>query len=220
MRSNINNKRASSQRLSQEESGKLPSADASVAPAQSTPDARAADAGTIPQGFQYRNQKKRYPWWVKSVDRMTTETDDSVAVHPRRNLMVAGFLKEQERHQELAGKGRARLTENIKNNVPGWQLKDVALLFASGTYFAGGATLDGKYYDGIERIAEIVSVQIHPPDELGVPRWEGSEEEASEMVQAAAIHLGAAQVGYAAVKPLWLHPRFPFRPKRRPSHPN
>jgi hypothetical protein len=28
--------------------------------------------------FVYRDQKGRYPWWVRSVDRITTEVDESI----------------------------------------------------------------------------------------------------------------------------------------------
>ena len=53
-------------------------------------------------------------------------------------------------------------------------------------------------------IRAAVSKLIHPPDELGVPRWKCTEEEASAMVEAAGIHLGASQVGFTALNPQWL----------------
>ena len=162
--------------------------------------------GTIPEGFTYRDQSKRFPWWVKSVDRITTETDDAAAERPEDviySLFGKGAVKGTPNGN---ARNRAVLIDKINGNVPGSRIEDVSLLFASGTYFAGGVTLDGIGFDGIERIAEIVSVQIHPPQELGVERWEGTPEEASKMVETAAIHLGAAQVGFTALNPLWLPP--------------
>jgi len=162
--------------------------------------------GTIPSGFTYRDQSKRFPWWVKSVDQITTETDEAAAKRPEdvlfslfRKGVVKGISDGNARNRHM-------LTEKIKGNVPGSRIEDVSLLFASGTYFAGGATLDGLGFDGIERIAEIVSVQIHPPQELGVKRWEGTPEAASRMVETACLHLGAAQVGFTAMNPLWIPP--------------
>lgn len=171
-------------------------------------------AGHSVTGFKYRDQRKRYPWWVKSVERMTTETDDSLATK-RHSMPIFGVVqfKDHEEYLALAAKGYAKLRENVINRVPGWRIQDISLIFASGTYFAGGYTLDGNYYDGMEKIAKIVSVQIHPPDKLGVPRWEGSELEASDIVETAAIHLGASQVGFAAVNPLWLPASVRFDPE-------
>ncbi|MEW6186639.1 MAG: reductive dehalogenase [Thermodesulfobacteriota bacterium] len=157
------------------------------------------------KGFKYRNQRKRYPWWVKSVEKMTTETDDSIVKKPGLPLFAQLQFENHDEFVALCEKGKNRLVDHIKNNVPGWQIQDVSLIFASGTYFAGGYTLDGNYFNGMERISKIVSTQIHPPQKLGVPRWEGSEFEASEMVETAAIHLGAVQVGYAVINPDWHH---------------
>jgi epoxyqueuosine reductase len=168
--------------------------------------------GSTAKGFKYRDQRKRYPWWVKSVEKMTTETDDSVAKKPGMPLFGLRQFNKHDEHLAQHAKGYARLIENIKANVPGWRIQDVSLTFAAGTYFAGGYTLSGNYYDGMEKIADILSVQVHPPDKLGVPPWEGSEEEASEMLETAAIHLGAAQVGYTTVKPIWLPESMRFDP--------
>lgn len=168
--------------------------------------------GTIPEGFTYRDQRKRYPWWVKSVNKITTETDDSTAKQPEDVLFSLLMKRVVKGSPNWVARNRDKLIEKINENMSGSRIEDVALLFASGTYFAGGATLDGKGFDGIARIAEIVSVQIHPPEELGVKRWEGTPEEASKMVETAAIHLGAAQVGFTAMNPLWMPPFIRFDP--------
>lgn len=165
------------------------------------------------KGYKFRDQRRRYPWWVKSVERMTTETDDTIARQPGLPIVAeVWFFKGREEYQALVAKGQAKARENIINKVPGCRIQDLSLIFASGTYFPGGYTWDGNYYDGIEKVSKIVSVQVHPPDKLGVPRWEGTDAEASEMVEAAAIHLGALQVGYAAVNPLWLSTMARFDP--------
>ena len=44
------------------------------------------DPGTIPEGFVYRDQRKRYPWWVKSVDKITVPTDASEIEKPANSL--------------------------------------------------------------------------------------------------------------------------------------
>jgi len=177
------------------------------------PDSQAAGS-VAAKGLKFRNQRRRYPWWVKSVDKMTTDTDDSIARQPGIPIVgQAMFGKGREEYLALVAKGQARLSENIINKLPGWRIQDLSMIFASGTYFPGGYTFDGNYYHGIEQISKIISVQVHRPDKLGVPRWEGTEEEASEMVETAAIQLGAMQVGYTTVNPLWLFPTARFDPE-------
>jgi hypothetical protein len=113
------------------------------------------------KGFKYRNQRKRYPWWVKSVEKITTETDDSIVKKPGLPLFAQLQFENHEELMALSEKGKNRLVDNIRNNVPGWRVQDVSLIFASGTFFAGGYTLDGNYFNGMERISKIVSTQIH-----------------------------------------------------------
>ena len=180
---------------------------------KSVADNEAATGSLAAKHYKFRSQRGRYPWWVKSVEEMTTETDDSIARQPGIPIVgQAMFGKGRDEYLALVAKGQARLRENILNKLPGWRIQDFSLIFASGTYFPGGYTFDGNYYDGIEQVNKIISVQVHRPDKLGVPRWEGTEEEASEMVEAAAVHLGAIQVGYTAVNPLWLFPTVRFDP--------
>ena len=157
------------------------------------------------KGYKFRDQRKRYPWWVKSVDKMTTETNDAVSERPAIIPTLIYYTTGREDYLKRKEKGRARTIENIKNNVPGWQIQDVALMYASRTYLATGQNKTGTFFDGQERIAEIVASLMVTPDELGVPRWQGSEEKASRIVEAAGIHLGAAQVAFTAMNTHWMH---------------
>jgi reductive dehalogenase len=157
------------------------------------------------KGYKFRDQRKRYPWWVKSVDKMTTETDDAVSERPATIPTLVYYTTDMENYLKRKAKGRARMIENINNNIPGWQIQDIALMYASRTYLASGQNKTGTFSDGQERIAEIVASLIVTPDELGVPRWQGSEERASRIVEAAGIHLGAAQVAFTAINTHWMH---------------
>ena len=67
--------------------------------------------GTILEGFIYRDQKKRYPWWVKSVDKVTKKTDDSIAKQPEfvvhhspearsQKVPQLGFSKQGQSHRK------------------------------------------------------------------------------------------------------------------------
>jgi len=54
-------------------------------------------------------------------------------------------------------------------------------------------------------VHQLLRAHVPTPEQLGVDRWEGPEEEASAMVEHAAIQFGAAQVGFAALEPKWLY---------------
>jgi hypothetical protein len=40
------------------------------------------DPAGIPEGYVFRDQRGRYPWWVKSVDRITTPVDVAASAQP------------------------------------------------------------------------------------------------------------------------------------------
>ena len=46
----------------------------------------------------YRDQKKRYPWWVKTVDEITTETDDSRSSKPDFHRIAHTILFESDKN--------------------------------------------------------------------------------------------------------------------------
>ena len=163
------------------------------------------DPAAIPDGYVFRDQRGRYPWWVKSVDQITTPVDVSAWERTKTNkiLMMLG----PEREESLARKkpARRRMIEKMLNNEPGNRLQDFALHYASETYFAAGVDMfNVGFILEFLNIHKAVGSLIHPPEELGVARWEGSELEASAMLEAAAIHLGASQVGFTALNPWWL----------------
>jgi reductive dehalogenase len=165
----------------------------------------------IPEGFVYRDQSKRYPWWVKSVNRITVQTDASIMEKPTTHIIIMRLMEKMQSDTEVPGQ-RPSLIRNIKNGLPGFSLPDVALEFASQTYFQSGIDIDGNIITGFSGLREIIDDQIHTPEELGVDRWEGSEEQASAMVEKAAIHLGAAQVGFAVFDTTWLGPHVQISP--------
>jgi epoxyqueuosine reductase len=161
--------------------------------------------GTIPKGFVYRNQSKRYPWWVKSVDRMTTEIDESKLNRKVTDQIQMGLFADPEAAGKKAKESVKKIVARIEKDASGNELKDLALHYASTTFFAAGVSMfEGNFITHMFPIMKAVSKVIHPPDELGVPKWQGSPEEASEMVETAARQLGAAQVGFTYLEPRFL----------------
>jgi reductive dehalogenase len=184
---------------------------AEVKASPTSPVDKAPDPGAILEGFKYRVQSRRYPWWVKSTDGFTVPTDASIMEKPTTHIIVMKLMEKMQSDVEVPGQ-RPSLVKKIKSGAPGFSLPDVSLEFASQTYFQSGVDIDGNIIMGFGPLREIISGQVHTPEELGVDRWEGSEEEASAMIEKAANHLGAAQVGFAAFDTTWLGPNVTISP--------
>jgi len=125
-------------------------------------------------------------WWVRTVDKPTIEIDWSkVQRYDEQNGTVRGpgmaKYVGQDEVDRLGKVNAEKTTQRILNNEPGYTLKDYALGAAQG---AGPS----QSFLGSQKAAT--------PEERGVPRWEGTPEEAARIVRAAMRHIGAAQVGF------------------------
>ncbi len=128
------------------------------------------------------------PWWVREVDEPTTEIDwgEKVRISERdqtvRGPGLAGYVGEA-RVEHIGEISAENKIERIRADEPGYRLRDWALNAANGQgsrvpmSFIGPQTVDS-------------------PDDLGVPRWEGTPSENANMVRAALRHMGAATVGF------------------------
>jgi len=167
------------------------------------------DPGTISQGYVFRDQKGRYPWWVKSVDNITTETDDNrFKKHDTTLFKQIDALQSQMPDLKKDGdeKLRAFIAKSIKENIPGRTLPDLALHYAAGTYFhyRVGNLGDDSFISLMPGISEINTWKLHPPQSFGLPPWKASPEEASHILETAGTQLGAAMVGFTTINPNWL----------------
>ena len=101
------------------------------------------DPGTILERFVYRDQSGRYPWWVKSVDRITTPVDASIWERKTTDKFMMLILDpdENEKAKVRLEKARKRMLKKMRNQEPGSRLQDFALHYASETYFAAGIDL-------------------------------------------------------------------------------
>ena len=155
----------------------------------------------------YKRRKSRYPWWVKTVDNITTETDESRHAKPDMDAIMHFGLIEGEESQRRIEKSKAVVADMVRNQVPGKSLRDLALHYAANTYqsFTVGSLGDPFFneFPGIRKIQR--SWKLHPPQQLGLPPWQASKQEASHTVEKAGIQLGAAMVGFTEINPLWTH---------------
>ena len=85
---------------------------------------------------EYQRRKSRYPWWVKKVDRITTETDDTKHSKPDMNLTTYYGIYKAEESQRQIERSKEVVAKAIKNKVPGKSLRDLALHYAANSYMA------------------------------------------------------------------------------------
>ncbi|MBW1849539.1 MAG: reductive dehalogenase, partial [Deltaproteobacteria bacterium] len=78
--------------------------------------------------------------------------------------------------------------------------------YAANTYmhFTIGS-LGDPYFNISPGIGKITKAwKLHPPQSLDLPAWKASPKNASDVVEAAGIQLGAAMVGITTINPKWL----------------
>ncbi|MFC2026587.1 reductive dehalogenase [Chloroflexota bacterium] len=126
----------------------------------------------------------KHSWYVKEVEKPTTEIDwKMIQRFDYREVMWADGLKKalgQEEWEWVFKLAQANRIKGIKENIPGYTLRDQAL--HGGRVWAPVSFLGPR--------------TTQTPEELGVPRWEGTPEENARMIRAFLRVHGAAQVGF------------------------
>ncbi len=125
------------------------------------------------------------PSWVTPTGTPTMEIDWDRMQRFSEWRSVRGSLATYigaQRDAQLTEVQTENLDKWLKQNKPGYTLKDRALSNAASQGAAAQSFLPPK--------------EIQGPDKLGVAKWTGTPEEASAMVTAALRHLGAGTVGF------------------------
>jgi epoxyqueuosine reductase len=129
--------------------------------------------------------RPKRPWWVKTVDKPTTEIDWNMMQRFNertgsvRGPGMAGYVgpMEVDRLSEAATRNEK---QRMLDNVDGYTLKDQALRAAHVGV--------GRSFLGPQKAAT--------PEQREVPKWTGTPEEASKIVRAAMRHFGASTIGF------------------------
>ncbi len=143
--------------------------------------------------------ERKLPFWVKEVDEPTVQIDwDNMEIFPgfTETLFVPTSWPEGE-WERIKQKNIASTTEKIKNNVPGYTLKDRALGDANCWGWAISEIAPSWTGPDVHH----VPVWEHPtmfytPEDFGVPKHQGTPEENSRMLRVAGRILGAADMGF------------------------
>ena len=136
-------------------------------------------------------QQKR-AWWIKEVDEPTVDIDwNLMARHhgfhsTQSGIILARYTGGGAEYAAIKAKSKAANTAGLKANTPGLNLRDQALSAAGR-----GVRISGRNdsIDGVNRDS------VKTPEELGVPRWEGTPEENFKILRAAMVFYGASNIG-------------------------
>jgi epoxyqueuosine reductase len=135
------------------------------------------------------------PWWVRTVEEPTIEIDWEKMQRYNEGykpefgtgtVRGSGFVEYvgQDKNDELNAKSAAVLKDGILNNVPGYTLKDQALVTANSMRMP---------------MSFLGPQKAKTPDERGGAKWTGTPEEGARIVRAAMRHMGAATVGFVEI---------------------
>jgi len=138
--------------------------------------------------------ERKLPWWIREVDKPTVEIDWSrMKRFDSRNIMfVNGFAQAvgPDNAMKLGGQSVEVGTKAILEKEPGFTLREKALV--AGGWLTSLLTMERAFL-GPELTVPFGMSGI--PDDLDYPRYEGTPEENTRMVRAAAKLYGADSVG-------------------------
>ncbi|MFC1664834.1 reductive dehalogenase [Pseudomonadota bacterium] len=154
------------------------------------------------------------PWWIKEVDVPTMDIDwqaterfDQTQIQQMAWRKYVGDAKADKLEKRRGEKFKQWMLENRD----GYTLRDRALDMATRNSGHAPVTFQGSWLkkqkahadetpeDRKKRVDHDLSLNLPPvlsPEEMGVPRWEGTPQENARMIRAAARLFGADQVGY------------------------
>ncbi len=157
--------------------------------------------GIVASAFQDLDEVKsspaagrKMPRWIKEVDKPTVEIDwDRMKRFDGSNIMfVNGFAQAvgPDNAMKLGGHAAETSKQSILKSEPGFTLRDKALV--AGGWITSLLTTEHAFLGpGINVPADLCGI----PEDLSYPRYEGTPEENTQMVRAAAKIYGAASVG-------------------------
>lgn len=140
--------------------------------------------------------ERKLPRWAKEVEKSTVEIDWSMMKRfDARNTMfnLQAFAKavgeeKSDRLFKIGGFiGEGAYADKVRENQQGYTLRDLALSMGGRFYMMPSLYQTDPPFLGPQKAPT--------PEDLGVPRWQGTPEENTRMVRAAARLFGAATLG-------------------------
>lgn len=143
--------------------------------------------------------KRKLPWWVKEVDEPTMEIDLSKVerFNGGHTAFALPFHLGKAKADEIQATYDRLVAEAIRENRPGYKLKDRILYEAGWTVNRQGTTNKGLY--------SWTPIRVVTPEKLGVDKYQATPEEAARDIKAAARAYGAATVGITELKEQFIY---------------
>ena len=138
--------------------------------------------------------ERRLPWWIKEVNKPTVDIDWSqMKRFDCRNIMFNNGFADAlgpKNAMKLGGRAVETSTNSMLENEPGFSLREKALVSAG--WLTSLLTAEQAFLGPGLNVPFTMSAI---PDGFEYPRYEGTPEENTRMVRAAAKLFGAASVG-------------------------
>lgn len=139
------------------------------------------------------------PWWVRWVDKPTVEIDwDNTQRFDGRKMQQMSWAKYvgEDAAQHLTKLRENRTRQWVLENKSGYTLRERALLLAGAQAGSVDTSFLGFWREPDIEVKDPFQPRPLSPEEMGVPRWEGSPEENRRMMRVVLRHFGADQVGF------------------------
>ncbi|PPD58322.1 reductive dehalogenase [Dehalogenimonas etheniformans] len=141
------------------------------------------------------SSKPKRAWWVKEIDEPTVEIDWSIMKrghggHSTQSAAVVARYPGLDAYNDMNKTEKSDI-DRLKDNEPGYQLRDSAL---SGGNNIGRGALGDTASD-----LKFGQVKAKTPEQLGVPKWTGSPEEATKMLRAAMMFYGSSAIATSEI---------------------
>jgi epoxyqueuosine reductase len=147
---------------------------------------------------------RKRAWWIKEVDEPTVEMDLSIVQrvhggHSTQSAPVVARYVGKDKYNAMTTPDSDKPATHLKNNDPGYRLRDQALNSANGGTFsnislAGVTGAVGGVIPTCEA-DKFGRMKVQTPEQRGVPKWTGTPEEATAMLRAAMVFFGAMDFG-------------------------
>lgn len=141
-----------------------------------------------------------HPWWVKEINKPKMAIDDNVYSRFDSVKNVFGSQPKyfsMEKLRELRKRSQEKTQQYYRERRPGFRLQDRAL---------GDAGWVISRLGGLNRGTRAwTSDSVRTPEQRGVEKYEGSPEEAAQVVKSAARYFGAATVGITLLDRRHIH---------------
>jgi len=141
-----------------------------------------------------------HPWWVKKLEKPKLSVNDKVySRFNSRDNVFGSFAKYygRENLMELARKSREKTMKYYREARPGYRLEDRAL---------GDAAWVISRLGGLNRGLRSWNRKfVRTPQERGIDKYQGSPQEAAQLIKAAARYFGAATAGITILNRRHIH---------------